>query len=442
MSSKEIPLSSGLPLLGHLFDYKKDRLEMLRKVRESHGDTFKLKVGPKTLIVITQPDDVEYILHKRAQNFIKVGNMNQIFGESVATTNGAEWKKQRVLIQPLLNPKYFSSVFDEIKDITQRNINHYFNHQNDGKDLKDLFAKITYDIILKCMIGLACYERYNEIDAAIKEMTDFISNDKYSFIDLPEFINKKKQIFRKSLKALDNIIYEGIEKAKQSQGSQSLISVLLKEVENNSEIKDKNQFIRDNVFTLLYAGYDTSALTLSWLSSEFAKNPHWIKKCQDEVDSIDFEQLDLSQIKSLPNLEACIAETMRLYPPGWAFTRVAQEKDQLREFKIDKGDIILCSAFLTHRDKLLWENPEKFDPERFIKTKPNEVNRFQFFPFGAGTRICPGKNFGMMEIKVILIYLLQNYTIEQSGEAPVMDARVTLFSKNNFQLKLKKRQSE
>lgn len=438
MSLKEIPISKGIPLLGHLLDYKKDRLNMLKLAHEKLGSIFKLKVGPKTLVVITSPEQVEHVLQKNVGTYIKKTNADQIFGNSIGTANGEEWKKQRSLIQPLLNPRYFSEIFSDVKSLSQKNIDSYFKDSNDAQDLRALFSKITYDIILKCMIGLECYDRFDEIDNSIKEMTSFITSDKYSFIKLPEAIDGAKKRFNKSLQNIDNIIFEGIENAK-SDNNRSLVQVLLKEVENNSDIKDKKKFIRDNIFTLLYAGYDTSAFTLSWLSYELSQNPQWLEKCYEEVKDLDFNSLEFSEIKSLPMIEACVYEAMRLYPPGWAFTRFANKDDDLCGYEIKKNDIILYSAFLTHRDPKLWNDSDIYNPQRFLDKSPIEHGRFKFIPFGAGPRTCTGINFAMMEIKAILIYLLQNYKIELSGKKPIMDARVILFSKTKFQLKLTKR---
>ena len=438
MNLKEIPISKGLPLIGHLFDYKKDRLQMLKKAHVNFGGIFKLKVGPKTLVVITQPDQIEHVLQKSTDIYIKKTNADQIFGNSIGTANGDEWKKQRSLIQPLLNPRYFSEIFSDVKSIANKNTEHFFSHSNDGSDIRVLFSQITYDIILKCMIGLDSYDKFQDIDNAIQEMTDFISNDKYSFIQLPDSLNKKKQEFNRSLKLLNDIIYEGIEAA-DLENPRSLVSVLKKEIQSSNEIKDKKAFIRDNIFTLLYAGYDTSALTLSWLSVEFAKNPQWIEKCYEEVKDLDFETLSYTDIKDLPITSACIFETMRLYPPGWAFTRFANKNDNLCGYEIREEDIILYSPYLTHRDSNLWEDADSFKPERFIGKSPVEIGRFRFIPFGAGPRTCTGMQFGMMEIKTILIYILQRYKFELSGELPKMDARVTLFSTNNYQVKLKDR---
>lgn len=438
MSGKEIPLSKGLPLLGHLFDYKKDRLMMLRNAHKEYGGIFKLKVGPKTLVVFTQPEQIEHVLQKNMNIYIKKTNADQIFGKSIGTANGEEWKKQRALIQPLLNPRYFADIFDDVKTIAKKNSLHFVKKLNNGSDIRELFSKITYDIILKCMIGLDSYDKFHDIDNAIQEMTDFISNDKYSFIQLPEAFNKKKQAFNKSLKLLNDIIYEGIDSA-DLDNPRSLVSVLKKEIQANDDIKDKKAFIRDNIFTLLYAGYDTSALTLSWLSVEFAQNPEWVEKCFEEVKNLDFDNLSYSDIKDLPMTSACIFETMRLYPPGWAFTRFATQDDDLCGYKINEGDILLYSPYLTHRDATLWENPDSFNPERFVGVNPAQMARFKFIPFGAGPRTCTGMQFGMMEIKTILIFILQNYKFELVGDLPQMDARVTLFSTNNYQVKLKDR---
>ena len=434
--NKTIPESLGFPILGHLFSYKKDRLKMLLDESRKYDGIFKIKVGPKKLIVISEASYNEHVLQKNSENYIKKSNAKIVFGKGILMSNGEEWKTQRSLIQPLLSPKYFSDIFDDMRDITKNNIEQFVQVSNNGVNLKNLFSKITFDIILKTMIGLNCYDRFYEIDEAISVVTDFISNDKYSFIKLPEALDSNKKKFNKSMKLIRDIIEEGIENA-QSSNPRAFINILKKAVEDNNQISHKKEFIRDNIFNLLFAGYDTSSLTLAWYAYEISQSPVWQQRCREEVRNIDFDTVTIKELREKMIFNnACINEAMRLYPPGWAFTRVAIGDDDIEGHKIKKEDIILCTPFLSQRKEDRWEKPHSFYPEHFLGEKGKDINRFQFFPFGAGPRMCSGMQMGFLQIRIIITYLLQNYSIELVGDHPQMDARVTLYSKNKYQLKL------
>lgn len=140
----------------------------------------------------------------------------------------------------------------------------------------------------------------------------------------------------------------------------------------------------------------------------------------------------------MPYLDAVINETLRMYPPGWAWTRVAAEDDIINGLEVKKDEIILISPYLTQRSDGVWSEPDKFNPERFLESDNHIRRQFSFFPFGGGPRICVGKQFGQIEIKLILIHAIQNF-IFMEGVIPTPFPMATLQSKEGFNIQLKAR---
>lgn len=439
MSLKEVPLSAGLPILGNVFAYKKDRLKMLQDHHKKYGDIFRIKVGPKKLLVITDPEYIGHVMMKNMKNYEKRTNFELLMGRSVFIESGAKWKAQRSLLQPLLAFKYVKSCMPEVSRITQKNLSEFIQNDNKGDDIRPLFSKITFEVILKTVIGLDYTDAFKTLESALFVVNDYLANDSYRLIPLPKSWDKRRLQFEEALKNIDEVVYGAIERAKKDPNGNSLVHILLKAVKEDQEkaIKFDDKLLRDNIVAMTFAGYETSALTMSWFSYCLSQDAQWQEKCRQEAKAFNLETMSYEDLAHMPHIEAALLETMRLYPAGWAFTRNAINDDQVGDYKIEKDEPVLISTFLTHRDPKLWEKADEFIPSRFLGKGVFDYGKFQYFPFGAGPRICMGMQLGLMEMKVMALYMLKNYSVVLSGEHPILDARATLFSQNLYQLKLR-----
>ena len=106
---RTIPTSLGLPIIGNFLKYQKDRLALLTSLQGELGDSFKIKIGPKILTVLSTPEDVKHVMRLNMKNYYKRTNFDQLFGKGVFTTNNEEWKVQRKMVQPLFGPRYIES---------------------------------------------------------------------------------------------------------------------------------------------------------------------------------------------------------------------------------------------------------------------------------------------------------------------------------------------
>ncbi len=435
-----IPFEKGLPLLGNLIPYSKDRLSWLSKLSDKHGEVFKVKVGPKEIHVAVGKDYVRHIMVKNSQNYIKKTNFEMIFGKSLFITNGAEWKRQRQLLTPLMNLRYLESCLPMMDEIITKNLHQFEDSLDNGKNLRNLFSKITFDIIMSCVIGLDYEDDYEHIDKGLAVLTSFVTREKYAVFNLPGKLDKEKKDFDFYMQKLDDVIYNSIKKTNKDKLSFSFMNQLLEFRDKNPEEKISDTFIRDNIVTVMFAGYETSALSLSFMMDLLLENPHWLNRCTEEMRAFNLE-INFESLQQLPITEACLFEAMRLYPAGWGFTREAENDDEMHGISVKQGDIFLVSPFLTQRSSLYWDNPETFDPNRFLGKKITEELRQIYFPFGLGPRMCSGMNFALMEMKLILLRLLKNYQILRTGDRPLVDARATLMSKNGFQMMMAKNQN-
>ena len=209
--SHDIPFEKGLPVIGNLIPYSKDRLGWLDNLSKKHGEIFQVKVGNKELCVAVGKQYIRHIMMTNSSNYIKKTNFELIFGKSLFTTNGPEWKKQRQLLIPLMNLRYLDSCLPTMQEIVDKNLAKFENSNDNGKNLRNLFSKITFDIIMSCVIGANYENDYKDIDEGLGVLTRFVTREKYAIFKLPDAFDKEKRDFDFYLKRLDEVIYSSIE---------------------------------------------------------------------------------------------------------------------------------------------------------------------------------------------------------------------------------------
>lgn len=438
MSAKSIQTLKGLPLIGNLIPYQRDRLGFLQGLQSKYGDRFKVKLGPKLLTVLTDPADVEHVMLANFKNYIKKTNFEVVFRKGLFTSNGQDWKEQRVSLQNLFTRKYLASTTKVIGDITNDYLAKNFSSEMSELDLSPMFAKITFEIIVELIIGENLKDKFDELNTSLTYCTNFLTYENYNPFPWRGLTSPySKDEFDKCLASIDSIIYQSIKSQEDvsKRSEHSIVSQLLNSKDAGKLQHLNDDLIRDNIAGLLFAGYETTALTLCWLVRILSNNPEIQDKVRKECQSL--ETINSENLAQLNYTEAVLNETMRLYPAGWAFTRIALEEDEVRGLKIAPGEIVFLSPYLTHRSSYVWDSPEEFRPERFINQELPAA-RFAYFPFGGGPRLCIGKTLAMIELKVILAELIKKFEFHSHSIAPIPFPLTTLGSKNGFWARLKR----
>lgn len=170
--------------------------------------------------------------------------------------------------------------------------------------------------------------------------------------------------------------------------------------------------LRDNLLTFIVAGHETTALTLGWALYLCALDPVVQERAAAEAQAARDPATGRVTAESLPRLpcvQQIVQEALRLYPPAAFLSRTAQVPDRLEDREIRRGDTVMLPIYALHRHRLLWDDPDRFDPDRFAPGV--ERDRFAFLPFGAGPRICIGANFALQEAAIILATLLARFRL-------------------------------
>jgi cytochrome P450 len=176
--------------------------------------------------------------------------------------------------------------------------------------------------------------------------------------------------------------------------------------------------VRSNILTFLSAGHETTANTLAWSFFLLSQSPRWRARVQEEAER-ELKGLADGLADRLVVTKAVIEETLRLYPPIAALSRMADKADALGSVEIKPRSLIVVAPYVLHRHQLLWDRPDVFDPSRFMPEARSAVPRFAYLPFGIGPRICIGASFALQEATIVLAALVQRFDTELLPEAKV-----------------------
>jgi unspecific monooxygenase len=182
--------------------------------------------------------------------------------------------------------------------------------------------------------------------------------------------------------------------------------------------------LRDQVATLIVAGHETTALALFWSLYLLASAPAEQQRLADEVAGIDLAPGGIDRaLTDLPYTRAVVSEALRLYPPAFVIVREAIAEDRWQDVAIPAGSLAMVSPWILHRHRRYWQNPDAFDPSRFLEGAP-AIPRLAYLPFGTGPRVCVGAQFAMTEATIVLATLIRHFEVALIDTGPVLPAAV------------------
>lgn len=413
-----------------------DPLNFLATNQKIHGDiyffqAFHLKVG-----IVSKPEYVKHLLQDNNKNYEKSIDYKQVLkkflGNGLLTSEGEFWRRQRRIAQPAFHKDRLAEFAGMMAHSALGMVNQWKNNPTYTQlfSLSDEMMSLTSEIVAKALFDRDVHLDSKAIGNSINRINELgtlrLQKPWYPPLWVPLPLNTA---FKTNKKKLDNLIYETIDRRKKTENKgNDLLGMLLsaKDSETGQGMTDLQ--LRDELMTLFVAGHETSATTLAWTFYLLHHHPEAAKKLQKEIDTVLGKKIvTLEDLPNLPYTSQVIAESMRLYPAAYIIGRRSLEEDVIDGYAIDKMRNMLIPIYLIHRHPDIWEKPEDFMPERFEKEKAKNYDKFAYFPFGGGPRLCIGNNFALMEMQIILATFIQHfeYTM-QNNEIVEPDPMITL----------------
>jgi cytochrome P450 len=206
----------------------------------------------------------------------------------------------------------------------------------------------------------------------------------------------------------------------RSEWPEDLLSMLMSARDEETGERMKKDQLHDELITMIFAGYETTATALSWSWYFLSTHPEIAARLRSELKAIlGGRPPTYDDLSILNYTRMVVQESMRLLPPVWVGTRKAIADDEIGGYHVPANTVVTFSPYVTHRRSDIWQNPEGFDPERFLPEKSNDLHRYAYFPFGGGPRQCIGNSFAMLEAQLILASVAQQYRLDLVPGHPI-----------------------
>lgn len=417
--------------LNILIPYYSDYLQFIQKLKYRYGDIIYFEAGGERIFLLNDPGFIEHVLIKNPDNYLRgtgFSKLKMLLGEGLLSTDGAIHKKHRAMIQP----SFHKTSVESYHRLIESSAHNILGKWQTGSEID--IQERSVDMFLEIICDLLFGKDYKQDLIDTLKFFDSLTYDYKAFvlIGLPGLAKKLPlpwaRKFYKLNKKLDEIIYSLIEEKKKTAaaGSDILSLLLLAKDETGEGLSGKE--IRDELVTILFAAYDTSARTLTWALYLLSKNPTVLKKFLALVDEKERSAY----------ADMIISEALRIYPPAHSITRVTNIEDSYEKYTIPAGSSIIISPYLLHRDKKYFDDPMKFSPERWTPENRKNINRLAYLPFGAGKRSCMGEVFARMQVSIALRKICADFDFFIQGTTRE-SSTLTLKPKGKMMLRLKPR---
>ncbi len=410
-SAKTAPGPHGDMLLGSTLDFKDRPLRFLKYVADSYGDVSRFRIGPAYWYLITNPSHIQDVMTTRSKLFLKPKIAKRLWekflGNGLLTTEGEVWKRHHKLVLPAFHRERIAGYADIMVSYTESMIAAW--PEGGEVDVDDEFVSLTLRIVAKTLFDADVADGAEAVGQAMhvlnKEMLEHIHMPVPVPRWWPSARNKRKLA---AIADIEAIVWTVIEERRASgEDRGDLLSMLLMTRDESGEgLSDKE--IRDQLMTFFFAGHETTAHAMSWGWYLLAKHRKVAARLQADLREVTGgASLTAAHLRDLPYLCQTVDESLRFLPSVWVFIKEPTEDTTIGGYRVPKGAPVLISPYVTHHDPRWFKSPETFDPDRFGPERKEEIPRGAYFPFSGGQRICIGKNFALMEMRLILGTMLQ-----------------------------------
>ncbi len=426
MTSSTIPGPGLLATARFIYNHsERPAAETHRYLAETYGRLVRIQLGPFRVHLLSHPDDVEQVLQMNNRNYIKgrlLDKIREVAGNGLFTSEGDFWRRQRRMMQPAFHRQYLTAFAEIMVDETDRMLSAW-DVRPGSFDITEDMTHLTLNVVARAMFTTALSEA--DLATVRRNLGPVLNTvnerSRRPFGLMEKLPTRANAEFEAQLASLEDIILRIIEQRRNNPGEyKDLLQMLIDAQDEDTGDQMTDTQLRDEILTVFVAGHETTAIALSWVWKLLSEHAEVRAALKHEVDTVLCGRTPTAaDYPNLPYTRAVFEEAIRLYPPVAIIPRTSLEDDELGGYNIPGGSNIAISTYALHRNEAFWENPDEFDPTRFLPENKEGRHRYAYVPFGGGPRYCIGASFASMEAVIIMAMVTQRYNVDVVTGCPI-----------------------
>ena len=370
------------------------------------------------MVLVSHPNCVKHVLEDNSDNYRRSDTVTEaltmLLGESSFTAQDETWRQRARLVHPLLSPGRVPGVSDRVVAAAAATSARWDRVEaaGDAVDLYDEMRTTCVDAAARILFGSERGGDFDRFRDAAVTANEYVIAKTMAVGGPPDV--RVRPAYRRYLRAVAELelTIGRVTAERRQQPNDDLVSALVEgRGEDGRRLTDSD--VRDEALTFLmtvYAGVTSGVMWVLWLLSQ---HPDTLRRVRSELEgAIGERSVTIESTSDLRYFRAVIDETLRLYPSLWVFALVPKNDDVLGGFDIPAGRSVVISPYITHRHPEFWDDPERFDPERFAQPSSAGRHPYAYFPFSGGPRRCPGSELALGMIRIVVATIIRSHQIE------------------------------
>ncbi|XP_053332469.1 cytochrome P450 3A30-like [Clarias gariepinus] len=456
-----VPGPKPVPFFGTMLEYRKGIHNFDMECFQKYGKIWGLYDARQPVLCIMDTEIIKTVLIKECYSYFtnrRNFRLNGPLYDALTLAEDEDWKRIRGVLSPMFTRGRIKEMFEIMKTHSHSLIENLQKTSERGEsvDIKEFFGAYSMDVVTSTAFSVDIDSLNNPDDlfiTNIKKMLTFdLLNPLFLIIALFPSITALLEKINVSIfpTAVTEFFYSSLQKIKSERSAQhhkrrvDFMQLMIdsQKSENVNQINGLSDHeILSQSMVFIFAGYETTSSTMSFLFYNLASNPDTVKKLQEEIDATfpNKAAVDYDTLVNMDYLDAALNESLRLYPVAFRLERVCKENFEIKGLTIPKGTVVLIPTYVVQRDPEYWTDPDTFNPERFTKENQESTEPYTYMPFGLGPRNCIGMRFARVIIKLAVVEILQRFDVSLSEETKVPLELIktgTLAPKDPIKLKL------
>lgn len=434
---RDVPGPRGVPLLGSALDLRRDQLATIEEGHRRYGDIVRFVAGPPGLRTVMygvfSPEEAQQVLTGTGRRYTK-GNLfyretAAVLGDGILTSDGDRWQRQKRFVQPLFTRRqvagYVDVMAEEIAALVDRW--HSRARRSDRVDAAEDMMRLTLGVIGRVLFGDDLDRVVPALHDAFPVVSAHVLRHARSPLRFPAtWPTPANRRAARAQRQLYEVVDGIIDRRRAAGGAgEDLLSLLLRARDPDAAGADAldDAEVRDQVLIFLLAGHETTATALTFALHLLGRHSEVQERVRVEAERVlgPNDQIPtVEQIAALGYTTQVVKEAIRLYPSAYAIGRRVVEGDVIGGYRLPPGADVFVSPWVTHRSPRVWEQPQRFDPDRFTPEREQQRHRYAYLPFGGGPRACIGQYFSMLEATLATASIVRAFGLHATpGPVPV-----------------------